>query len=74
MKKNIFLILVFVLCLTLCSVSLAASEFKDVKGTKYEDAVKNLVDIGLVNGYAVDNTYRPSNAVTRAEMAKLMVG
>ena len=72
-KKICVLLAAITVCLIICSISFAASDFKDVKGTKYEEAVKNLVDIGLVNGYAEDNTYRPSNAVTRAEMAKLMV-
>ncbi len=73
MKKLTCLFLIFSVCILANSVSLASTSFSDVKGTKYEDAVKNLVDIGLVNGYATDNTYRPNNAVTRAEMAKLMV-
>lgn len=72
MKKWLCLISMVIICFSLCSVTFAATTFKDVAGTKYEDAVKNLVEIGLVNGYP-DNTYQPNATVTRAQMAKMMV-
>ncbi|MBQ9314633.1 MAG: S-layer homology domain-containing protein [Clostridia bacterium] len=71
MKKWLCLVASIVLCLGISSMSFAAS-LTDIKGTKYEDAVENLIEVGLVNGFE-DNTYRPNVAVTRAQMAKLMV-
>jgi hypothetical protein len=52
---------------------MAATNLTDIKGTRYEEAVENLIEIGLVNGYPEDNTYRPTVTVTRAQMAKMMV-
>lgn len=34
--------------------------------------IKVALDLGLVSGYAEDNTFRPMRPVTRAEMAKLL--
>lgn len=50
----------------------ANNTFPDVIGTKYEDAVKNLVELGIINGFE-DNTFRPTNNVTRAQFAKMLV-
>lgn len=72
MKKKIIFILCTLVILCIGTIVNAAN-FKDVKNTKYEDSVNTLATIGLVNGYPEDNTYRPNNVVTRAEMAKLMV-
>lgn len=71
MRQLICFLISLMVCLSVCSMSFAAS-LSDIKGTKYESAVENLVEVGLVNGYE-DNTYRPNVAVTRAQMAKLMV-
>lgn len=73
MKKKIILVLCTILILCAGTLVNAATSLKDVKNTKYEDSVNTLITLGLVNGYPEDNTYRPNNAVTRAEMAKLMV-
>ena len=73
MKKYFLIVSIIIVCLAMCNVTLAASNLKDIAGTKYEDAVYNLCEIGLVNGYPEDNTYRPSVPVTRAQMAKMMV-
>lgn len=72
MKKKIIFILCTLVILCLGTI-VNAADFKDVKNTKYEDSVNTLVSIGLVDGYPEDNTYRPENIVTRAQMAKLMV-
>lgn len=73
MKKLLALISIIVICVTISSTALASTTLKDVKGTKYEEAVNALIEIGLVNGYPEDNTYRPDVVVTRAQMAKMMV-
>ena len=73
MKKWLCLVSTLIICLAICNVSFAATTLKDIKGTKYESAVENLIEVGLVNGYPEDNTYRPNVVVTRAQMAKMMV-
>lgn len=72
MKKKLFFIISTIVILCVGSVSFAATTLKDVKNTKYEDSVDTLITLGLVNGYE-DDTYKPNNTITRAEMAKLMV-
>lgn len=44
----------------------------DIAGTKYEEAVKSLVELKVVNGFE-DNTFRPTENVTRAQFAKMLV-
>lgn len=73
MKKYFYIMSIIVVCLSMCSMTYAATTLKDIKGTKYEDAVENLMEIGLVNGFPEDNTYRPNVVVTRAQIAKMMV-
>ena len=72
MKKLLKIIIAITMLLTLNCTVFAASSFKDVKSTKYEDAVINLVEVGLVNGFE-DNTFRPQDVVTRGQMAKMLV-
>lgn len=49
----------------------ASTIFKDVKDTDYfADAVKNLTDRGIVQGYS--DGFRPHQDVTRAEAAKII--
>ena len=50
----------------------AISGFSDVDGSKYEKAVEKLVELGIINGFD-DNTFRPNNNVTRAQLAKMLV-
>lgn len=73
MKKWLCLVSTLIICFAICNVSFAATTLKDIKGEKCESAVENLIEIGLVNGFPEDNTYRPDVVVTRAQMAKMMV-
>lgn len=73
MRKRIMIIICTIVILCVSSVVFAATSLKDIKNTKYEDSVDTLITLGVVSGYPEDNTYRPEKAVTRAEMAKLMV-
>lgn len=50
----------------------AAAVPTDVKGTAYEEAVKALLEQGVVTGYK-DGTYRPANTLTRAEACAFLV-
>ena len=69
--KRLFLTLTIITLICLfCFAN--AKTFNDVKGTKYEASVDILTTLNIVDGYT-DGTYRPNNAVTRAEMAKLII-
>lgn len=45
---------------------------KDINGTKYEAAVKDLIRAGIVDGYP-DGSFRPKNNITRAEACKIVI-
>jgi len=63
---------VLVLALVLGSFSMAFATPADVAGTGHEEAVNVLMGLGVVDGYE-DGSFKPDQAVTRAEMAKLIV-
>lgn len=69
-KKILFICTIVILCIG--SVVSAAISFSDVKNTKYEEAVENLVSLKIVNGFE-DNTFKPKNNVTRAQLSKMLV-
>ena len=69
MKKTLALVLA--LTLALGTFSLAAAAPPDVEGTKFEDAVARLVNLGIISGFP-DGTYKPGEAVTRAQFAKII--
>lgn len=73
MRKRIMIIICTIVILCAGNMVFAATSLKDIKNKNCEDSVNTLIMLGLVSGYPEDNTYRPENAVTRAEMAKLMV-
>jgi len=70
-KKLLALAIIATLVLGLMPVAFAAAP-SDVAGTKYEKAVKLLLDLGVTTGYP-DGSYKPGNVVTRAEMAAFIV-
>ena len=70
MKK--FICLVFALMSLFTATSYAGTTFKDVQNTKYEEAVDKLTKFEIVNGFE-DNTFKPDNKVTRAQLAKMLV-
>lgn len=76
MRKVLSFVLVLTLILGSFSFSFASTTAvktaSDVVGTEYEDAVKVLMNLGVVTGYP-DGTYKPDGAVTRAEIAALIV-
>lgn len=72
MKKFLSLLFVTFTCVSLSVSSFATTNLTDVKGTKYETAVRNLVTFNIVNGYE-DKTFKPEGNVTRAELSKMLV-
>ena len=66
-------ICVLMACLIMCVSSLTfASNFYDVKGTKYEGVVDRVASLGIINGVS-ESTFAPNKSVTRAELAKMIV-
>lgn len=62
----------FVICMLFAAQS-AFAEYADVyEYDSYYNAVNRLQDIGIISGYE-DGTFRPSNYLTRAEFAKIIV-
>ena len=74
MKKVICLLIAFITFFTVTCYAASARTLvlSDVKGTKYEEAVNKLITFDIVNGFE-DNTYRPAETVTRAQLAKMLV-
>lgn len=72
MKKILSLVLVLSLVLGTFSFAFAATP-EDVVGEDYQEEVETLMALGVINGYP-DGTFKPERTVTRAEMAKLLVG
>ena len=70
MKKIICLVMILSSLLTVTTY--AGTTLKDISGTKYEDAVNKLIKFEIVNGFD-DNTYKPNNKVTRAQLSKMLV-
>lgn len=76
MKKILSFLLAMTLVITMSAGAVFANEtavpqITDVTGTPYGTAVNSLVQAGIVDGYP-DGTYRPENAVKRAEACKLI--
>ena len=84
MKKFLFVFSVLAIVTTLTAIAFANSgpikiisprpsnALTDIKGTKYEAAVNELIARGVVNGY-LDHTFKPDDEITRAEIAKMLV-
>ncbi len=70
MKKFLCLFIAIMSCMSVTCY--AATSLKDVANTKYEDAVDNLIDFKIVNGFE-DSTFRPKDNVTRAQLAKMLI-
>lgn len=53
------------------SVGVQAQDLTDVKGHWSEKAISSLTEKGVINGYP-DGSFKPDQAITRAEFAKLV--
>ena len=75
MRRTLSLILAVLLALTLAVGAVAADNaaprFADWNDVDHQPEVAMLTDLGLVSGYS-DNTFRPYNCITRAEIAKVI--
>ena len=74
MKSKFIIILSLVMVLFVLSsvISIASVDFKDVRSTKYEDSVNNLVNLGVINGMP-DGSFKPEENLTRAQLLKMLV-
>lgn len=70
MKKNMLVAVMIVFALSVTTQ--ASSTFSDVTGHWGEEAIVNMVELGIVNGYP-NGEFRPDNQVTRAEFMKMVV-
>ena len=53
--------------------SSGTSTFADVDPSKYyADAIQAAYEKGIVQGYKIDNTFRPEASITRAENAEIL--
>ncbi|MCR4430435.1 MAG: S-layer homology domain-containing protein [Tepidanaerobacteraceae bacterium] len=71
-KKLLITLLVLTFVLSTVSVGFAATGFSDVKDSKLAEALTRLTTLNIINGYP-DGTFKPDNAITRAEFAKIVV-
>ena len=59
--------------LNLTSNNQTRQQFRDVpKNSEYFDAIQALNERNIISGYASDNTFRPTEWLTRAQMAKIL--
>lgn len=75
MRKAISMILVLAIVLSGFASAFASADGSvpsDVKGTKYEEAVKALIDKGVITGYP-DGSFRPGEMISRAEACVIIV-
>lgn len=74
MSRKVSLLLIAVLILT-SFTAVFATEIKapeDLKDTKYESAVTELMGKGIISGYT-DGTFRPDATITRAEACIIVI-
>lgn len=72
MRQKLSVLLAFALVFTLLVPAFSFAATSDTAGTKYQSSVDMLMALGIVNGYT-DGSFRPDNAITRAEFAKIAV-
>ncbi len=73
-RRQVSILLVFVLLITMLMPAMAygaEASLKDISGSYAQKEIQSLVQQGIVNGYE-DGTFRPDQAMTRAEFAKIL--
>jgi len=74
-RRKISAILVFALLLSTCMPFMAFgadAQFKDTADSYAQKEIQALVESGVISGYE-DQTFQPNKAMTRAELAKIIV-
>ena len=70
-RKVLALVLVVATLFSFVAMTASAKEYTDTDKVSYTEAVDVLSAIGILNGY-LDGTFRPTNTIARAEMAKMV--
>ncbi len=70
MKKIVAIVIALAMMLSI-SISVQASNFSDTSGHKLEENINRAVEIGFINGFT-DGTFRPDQALTRAQFCKML--
>ncbi|MFD1775166.1 S-layer homology domain-containing protein [Paenibacillus rhizophilus] len=74
-RRKVSLMMVFALLLSTLMPRMAfgeATQFKDIADSYAQKEIQSLVEAGIISGYE-DNTFKPNKAMTRAELAKIIV-
>ena len=72
LKRILSLALASVMVIGMMVVGASAAEFVDGDDITHNAAVDTMTALGIIGGYAEDNSFRPDVKVTRAQMAKMI--
>lgn len=72
MKKFIAIIMAVIMVMSLATIAFAANGFTDVSKSRYENAINELYDLGIVNGYSTTK-FGTNYTLTRAEACAIIV-
>lgn len=72
MKKFIAIIMAVIMIMSFATIAFAANEFTDVSKSRYETAINELYDLGIVNGYSATK-FGTNYTLTRAEACAIIV-
>lgn len=72
MKKFIAIIMAVIMVMSFATVAFAANGFTDVSNSRYEAAINELYDLGIVNGYSTTK-FGTNYTLTRAEACAIIV-
>lgn len=73
MQKRIVTAIICLIALLVSSITVFGAEFSDMNGNEsYYEAVDELSDRGVINGYYESDEFRPNNNITRAEFCAML--
>ena len=72
MKKFIAIIMAVIMVMSFATIAFAANGFTDVSKSRYETAINELYDLGIVNGYSTTK-FGTDYTLTRAEACAIIV-
>ena len=72
MKKFIAIIMAVIMVMSFATIAFAANGFTDVSKSRYEAAINELYDLGIVNGYSATK-FGTDYTLTRAEACAIIV-
>ena len=72
MKKFIAIIMAVIMVMSFATIAFAANGFTDVSKSRYETAIDELYDLGIVNGYSATK-FGTDYTLTRAEACAIIV-